>query len=301
MTRVGTLRWADETGGRLTLGDRLALLIGQGVPTRIEELAERALTSFRPPKWIDPHVEIPATPIAEAAAQLSKEISPPWLLAHCDRTFAIGALLGRRSSFDSEMLFVASMLHDVGLTDAFSEGSDPGLVPEYARKDAPCFAVRGAGVAQSLATAHGWPSARSRALAESISLHLNMRIGRSRVEAHLLNAGSAFDVIRLMARRLPNESIRSVESRWPRDGGFCEDIRAAWVRESELHRDCRGAFLNSWGSFERRYLEDMPQPSARSRPLTGDRGGALYRVARLRCTGIASIDGITHAGLACAA
>lgn len=258
MTRVGTLRWADETGGRLTLRDRLALLVGQGIPTKIEELAERALSSLRPPKRIDTDVEIPTTPIAEAAAQLSREISPPWLLAHCYRTYAIGALLGRRSSFDSEMLFVASLLHDVGLTDAFREGSDPRLVAAYARKDAPCFAVRGAGVAQSLATLHGWPSARSRALAEAISLHLNVRIGRSRIEAHLLNAGSAFDVIRLMARRLPDESISSVESRWPRDDGFCEDLWAAWVRESELHGDCRGAFLNSWGSFERRIFKTCP-------------------------------------------
>jgi hypothetical protein len=125
-------------------------------------------------------------------------ISQPWFQAHCYRTYAIGTLMGRGISFDPEMLFVGCMLHDVGLTDHFKQGSDQGLVPGYAGKGAPCFAVRGAGVAQCLAAIHGWPPARSVALAEAISLHLNVRVPKSRgVEAHLLNAASAFDVIRL--------------------------------------------------------------------------------------------------------
>ncbi len=269
MARVGTLKWADETGGRLGPQDRLALLLGQGVPTQIEELVGRVLGPLGRAKRADRAMlqalirsaedQIPSTPIARAAEELCKTVSQPWLLAHCYRTYVIGALLGRTLSFDSDMLFVASMLHDIGLTEAFEQGSDPGLVSGYARKDAPCFAVRGAGVAQSLATIHGWPRASRDILAEAISIHVNVRVARSRgVEGHLLNAGSAFDVVRLGSRRLPHESIRSIEGRWPRGDRFCDDLCTVWGREAETHRECRGAFLNSWASFERRIRRTCP-------------------------------------------
>jgi hypothetical protein len=269
MARVGTLEWADKTEGRLTLRDRLVLLVCQGVPTQIEELAGRVLGLLdraRPTDMASPlaladsaEVQIPSGPITGAAEKLSRTVYEPWLLAHCYRTYVIGALLGRALPFDSEMLFAASMLHDIGLTQAFEQGSDPGLVPGYARKEAPCFAVRGAGVAQSLATNHGWPRANSDALAEAISLHANVRVARSRgAEARLLNAGSAFDVVRLRSRKLPHDSVRSIEGRWPRGDRFCDDLCAAWAREAKAHRECRAAFLSSWGSFERRIRKTCP-------------------------------------------
>jgi hypothetical protein len=170
--------------------------------------------------------------------------------------------LGRSLSFDSELFFVASMLHDVGLTDDFAQGSDRSrpYVSGYAEKDAPCFAVRGAGVAKSLATNDGRPRSFSDALAEAISLHLNVRVARSRgVEAHLLHAASAFDVIRLKRQRLSPETIQSIEGERPSGGSFCDDMLAAWDRESTAHPDCRVAFLNSWPfSFERRICRACP-------------------------------------------
>jgi hypothetical protein len=261
MARVGTLEWANETEGRLTLQERLALLVAQGVPTWIEMQVGRVLSSLGRVRRTDrapvqagiADVHMPTTAIARAADELCETISQPWLRSHCHRTYVIGALLGSDLLFDSEMLFVASMLHDVGLCEAFEQGSDPGLVPGYARKDAPCFAVRGADVARMLAVDHGWPPARSNALAEALTLHLNMRVPRSRgVEAHLLNAGSAFDVVRLKSHKLRHESIRRVEGRWPRGDSFCRDLLTPWVSESRTHDECRGAFLNFWMSFERR-------------------------------------------------
>jgi len=198
---------------------------------------------------------IPHTRIAYEAEQLC----PPWLRNHCYRTYVIGALLGRGLSFDPELLFVASMLHDVGLANHFAQLSDRGH-PDYARTEAPCFAVRSAGVAERLASKHGWPRACSHALAEAISLHLNVRVARSRgVEAHLLNAGSAFDVIRLRCRKLPQELIHSIDRRWPRGADFCDDMRTAWNRELEVHADCRVGFLSRRPfSFERRICRACP-------------------------------------------
>ena len=262
IARVGTLKWASKDGGRLALPDRVTLY-GEGSPVLVELLADHFLSSPKREGRTDLSLipSIPQTGIAKEAEKLCIKFYPRWLQNHCYRTYAIGAFLGRAlPSFDPEVLFVASMLHDVGLTDAFKQGSGRNLVPGYDQMDAPCFAVRGAGVAQSHVTHHGGSQASSEAVAEAIALHLNVRVPRSRgVEAHLLNAGTAFDVIRLRSRKIPQDLIREIESRWPRENGFCDDILATWKRESRIHPDCRVAFLNRWPfSFERRISRKCP-------------------------------------------
>jgi hypothetical protein len=258
IAHVGTLEWAHQTGGQLTRWQDQLTLFRQSVPAWIEVLADRLMSPLRSAKRSDlpPIPTIPHTRIAQEAEQLC----PPWLRDHCYRTYVIGALLGRDLCFDQELLFVASMLHDVGLSPDLGEFSDRAPDSDYVKTDAPCFAVRGAGVAERLATNQGWPRARGRALAEAISLHLNVRVARSQgVEAHLLNAGTAFDVIRLRSRKLSQELIDCIERKWPRGDDFCANILAAWKCESEDHPDCRVAFLGRRPlSFERRIRKACP-------------------------------------------
>lgn len=239
----------------------------QGIPTRVEDIVGGVLRRIRSAAGLDGASPLGRTwipnekqsDIAHDARQICNAISPDWLRNHCYRTFAIGMLLGRSRQFDSDLLFVACMLHDAGLTDTFAQGADGGLGSAYVRKDAPCFAVRGAGVAESLAIAHDWPAARSHALAEAISLHLNPRVSPARgIEAHLLNAASALDAIRLNSHKLPEGSIPLIESRWARGGTFCDGLATAWERESETNGDCRAAFLRSWAAFLRRIRKTCP-------------------------------------------
>jgi hypothetical protein len=229
MARVGTRHWAAETHGELRLRDRVDLLVGQGVPTWIGLKVDDALlrTGFR--NSIDlseidivdeVRSQIPDTSIAHAATGLCSRISEPWLFAHCQRTFAFGVLLG--DGFDRETLCLAAMLHDVGLTEAYEHGADPGLVPDYAGASAPCFAVRSSEVARSLADEFAWREAPDRdALAEAIALHVNVRVkGSQGVEARLVHLASALDVTGLRSRRLGGEAIGIVEDEWPRDESF---------------------------------------------------------------------------------
>jgi HD superfamily phosphodiesterase len=141
-------------------------------------------------------IDGPETPVAHAALDICSRISPDWLVAHCHRTYAYALMFTRGRPFNSERLFVACMLHDVGLTQAFETRSDSAVAPSHERKDAPCFAVRGAEFAYRFAGTHGWPSSARDRLAEAVSLHLNV-FARSRygVEAETLSAASAFDAI----------------------------------------------------------------------------------------------------------
>jgi hypothetical protein len=46
---------------------------------------------------------------------------PPWLLNHCLRSYVWGAYRGaiQGASYDAELLYVASLLHDLGMTRSF--------------------------------------------------------------------------------------------------------------------------------------------------------------------------------------
>ena len=164
MPGVGSMGWADLTGGELRLRDRAMLVGAQGVPTLLELAWIRLgqggvdLSPFGDIiRYVEDHIEhvLDKSPLARSAESLCREVSGQWLLDHCYRTFAFALLLGAGRANDPEKLFAMAMLHDIGLTDAFRQGSNPDLGPTYARAEAPCFAVRGAGVAESLAEQTG--------------------------------------------------------------------------------------------------------------------------------------------------
>ena len=269
MSRVGTLEWAQSSsGGQLSVRDRFALLARQGIPTWLEQKAGTAASRWGFGNPIDLSdiqndipgyvlSQIPSTPVAVAAGDYCKEISDKWLEAHCFRTFGFGILLGYELCFDTELLFVAAMLHDVGLTPSHKQTAGQGK-SGYALSDAPCFAVRGSGVAASFVSVQGRSAAWGQSIAEAISMHLNVRVKPSQgVEAHLLNGASGLDVIGLGLHKLPRRAIQAVETLWPRSNTFENELWTVWDDETNAkpHRRCRGRLLNKWLAFERRLYQ----------------------------------------------
>ena len=63
----------------------------------------------------------PDSPICLAAMQFAREHSPPFLFNHVMRAFAFGRAAGLQQGarFDPEMLFLGSVLHDLGLIEPF--------------------------------------------------------------------------------------------------------------------------------------------------------------------------------------
>jgi hypothetical protein len=66
-------------------------------------------------------VTIPDGPLARAASAAILASEPPILFRHSVRVFLFGALIGahRALDFDPELLYVAALFHDVGLTDDY--------------------------------------------------------------------------------------------------------------------------------------------------------------------------------------
>src|SRR5580698_1005517 len=66
-------------------------------------------------------VRIPDSALAQKAVDLAFRVSPAVVWTHVLRTFVFGALVGQAQNqrYDEELFFLASVLHDLGLTTEF--------------------------------------------------------------------------------------------------------------------------------------------------------------------------------------
>lgn len=238
MASFGTLSWIDHTGGRVTALDRLRMT-AQGVRARAKRKFSKKRLSNRQVEDIMP----PDSAIALEALSLCREASPLFLLNHCLRSYFWARLLDERDErIDQESLFVATMLHDLG------------LAPDHRLScfsDDECFAAVGAREAKAMALRHEWDAERADKTANAIALHLNVVIDECHgPEARLVRLGSGADTAGLGLSRLHRHQIDEVLRRYPRHG-----MKAGLVPllESEaLERPhCRMAFLQKKFDFGR--------------------------------------------------
>jgi hypothetical protein len=151
-------------------------------------------------------LRVPDTVACRAAENACRDASSGALVNHCFRSFAWGVLLGtsRKIRADSELLYVAAMLHDLGLTPSHDRGG--------------CFECDGADAARRILTMVGWVEPRRATVAEAIYLHMHDVDEWDSPEAQLLALGTAADVSGRLVLEL-NETARSaVLDSFPRNG-----------------------------------------------------------------------------------
>ncbi len=208
---IGTLSWAKESGGRVSFAESLSE-VRRGVALQLSvwgDAAKRKLGFGNKERVALGEVTLPETPIARETERLCRQVSAPWLVNHCLRTYVWGELFAARDgiSHDRELLYCAALLHDLGVTEA------------YATPPGDCFALVGARAASAFLQSRGWNEAKTQALAEAIALHLNVKVGiESGPEAHLLSRGVGLDTIGLRINELPEEAVQAVVMRHPRVG-----------------------------------------------------------------------------------
>jgi HD domain len=146
----------------------------------------------------------PTTPAALAAAQLAREVSPPFLFNHSARSFAWACLIAEKDgiSFDRELLYVGAILHDIGLTETF---------------DGPrCFENEGAAAAAAFARDQGWEPMRAERLAEAIRLHMHPRVVvEDSAEGFLLDQATGCDCRGDRIEDLDQDAAAGVIGRYP--------------------------------------------------------------------------------------
>jgi len=135
------------------------------------------------------------TPATTAAREVVVRYSSPALVNHCDRSYLWSASLGRIEgvAYDAELLYVVSMLHDLGLVAAF----DNHLAP---------FEDAGGDVAWVFGAGAAWPAERRDRIKEIIVRHMWSEVDPALdAEGHLLCEGTSLDI-----------SGRNVDT-WPAD------------------------------------------------------------------------------------
>ena len=113
-------------------------------------------------------VRIPDSPLAQKAVDLAFRVSPAVVWTHVLRTFVFGALVGRAQNlrYDEELFFLASVLHDLGLTTEF-RGTER-------------FEVVGADAAAAFLKDQGVNDERRAIIWDAIALHCLTQAARDR-------------------------------------------------------------------------------------------------------------------------
>ncbi len=190
------------------LRHRLGLLQCQGLP----EHADR----------------VPDSPLAKAAFELAAGLSSPLLLNHAVRTYHFGAILASRDGLrlDRELLYVASVLHDLGLTPAFE--AEPGS-----------FEWVGAKRARSFGIEQGMEPPRADLLHDAIALHSSDRIPSSgEPQIAMVHYGAGVDLFGLRLAEIPQLDLDRLLDEWPRCGfktGFPTCLERQVELEPESH------------------------------------------------------------------
>ncbi len=233
---TGTMAWARATGGALDRRVRFEQL-RQAIVARIGTLGPLAR---REAGLAEKRLELPErepdSALCRAALELCQEVSPPALTGHSLRTWLFSALFASRDgvAYDEEILYVASLLHDIGLTEPYW-AQDPHCH---------CFAVEGAFAAERFAREHGVEEARAERIAEVISAHLNVHIPlECGPEAHLMHQGVGLDAIGRRIHGIDPQAIAAVVSRYPRDG-VVETLVEPTGRQAKIRPESRvGLFI----------------------------------------------------------
>jgi hypothetical protein len=240
---VGTLAWADRTGGVLRPRDRVRLL-GQGILSQAVEMPWQLLgrLGMRPRRLarfdLD-ELRFPDSPAAKEAEEVCSQIRPEFVVAHSYRTFIWASIWAAHKgmSYDEEVLFVSSLLHDLGLSTAKPDPSGPT-----------CFTLVGSSAAQRCGERAGWLVDRSRAAAEAITMHMNLRVRPAEGTAsHLITVGTQLDAIGSRFWRIAPETIAAVLARYPRRG-VKEGLVELFDREAEANPGSRARFYRALGS-----------------------------------------------------
>jgi hypothetical protein len=166
-------------------------------------------------------IKIPDSKIAREAAKLVRQHENEMLFNHSIRVYVFGAMKGIRLNlkFDSELLYVAALFHDMGLVDAY-------------HTETKRFEVDGADAAREFLRSNGIPEPKADLVWEAIALHTTPGIpAYMRPEIALTNAGVLMDVVGIGYDEYAPDQRDQVIAAFPR-GDFKNDFIQVQTRSA---------------------------------------------------------------------
>lgn len=154
-------------------------------------------------------ITIPDSSAARAALEVATEFHTAALLNHCIRSYVWGAAFAmlNEGGFDAELLYVSSLLHDIGLVEEFDSHTAD-------------FERSSAAVARVFGTAAGWSVERRNRASEVIVVHMaeDLVPFEQDPEGHLLSIATSLDISGSGSDLWPLQFRKDVVARYPRHG-----------------------------------------------------------------------------------
>jgi hypothetical protein len=150
-------------------------------------------------------VIVPDTPLVARSMEEARALSEPYLFNHAVRSWLFAVQLGELQgvSYDEEVVAVASLLHDVGLTKAY----------QGKRR----FEVEGADAARALAKAEGVEDRKAQLIWYCVALNATLSISPyAEPEVGICTAGAGVDFAGLFYDRIPKASAARILAAFPR-------------------------------------------------------------------------------------
>lgn len=149
----------------------------------------------------------PDSEVVRKAAALARHAHSKPLLNHVHRTWWFAEFLGRKRQmkYDREVVYLASVLHDLGLSHDHSADKR--------------FEVDGADAASKFLHAHDYPAAKTDLVWDAIALHSAADIAdRREPEVALVHFGAHIDVMGLRMDEISPQLIDDTLALYPRLG-----------------------------------------------------------------------------------
>jgi hypothetical protein len=173
-------------------------------------------------------VPIPDTPLVARAIAFARKHSEPYLFNHAMRSWLFAVLLAeaKQVACDPEVLAVATVLHDLGLTKAF---------------DGPLrFEVEGANAARKFSLDEGFDARRAQLVWDGVALNSTVSIALYKeAEVAMCTAGIGLDWGGFGYDLLPRARIDAIVEAFPRlemKRRFTEDLCCVVKARAGLHQ-----------------------------------------------------------------
>lgn len=203
---------------------------------------------------VEPPVDAPDTDLARRAHELLYASCDPQLAAHCQRSFQFAALVAAAepADVDVEVLYIGTILHDIGLSSRFAGPAR--------------FEMRGANAVRAFLRDGGMDAVRAECVWDIIALHASTAIAAHKsTETRIANRGISIDVRGAGAEHLDPAAVRAVLDAHPRLGFpeafsqmLIDEVRANPATASSSWLECiaaghvadfeRSDFLRTLGS-----------------------------------------------------
>jgi hypothetical protein len=147
----------------------------------------------------------PDTVLVRDAIDLSRSESEPFLFNHAMRSWLFGVLLSESAERapDAELLAVATILHDLGLTDRYTAENR--------------FEVDGANAARSFLKGRGISTQQMQVVWDAIALHTTRSIAlHKEPEVVMTHSGITVDVLGAGLDRIPQDKRGAILAEFPR-------------------------------------------------------------------------------------